>query len=170
MRKIILLLSVLSLYACTNNNANSSKEQTKIWEVIESENKSFYAKNHAEWSKHYLQTEQVYWACVEPEITLRASGWKDLSNFVASWMKENPVPLDYAKADFKNKDKQIIVDNNMAFVSFTSTNNEENGTVKTLRNNRTMQKVDGLWKIISMTSYPADSPRQSTANVYLHGK
>jgi hypothetical protein len=170
-QKIVILLTILISSCATNTQKpNEETEKKAIMSIVENENKTFYAKNHAAWSKHYVQNEKVFWACVEPEVTLRASGWNDLSKFVASWMKDNPQPLDYKKANFQNSDIKITLSNDLAFVSMLSTSNEENGQVKKLNNNRTMQKIDGNWKILSMTSYPADSPRNSEKNVYFHGK
>jgi ketosteroid isomerase-like protein len=176
MNKIIITICLglgLLFQSCTSKNAETTTDKAstekEILAVIDQESRDFYKKNHADWSKHYVQNDKVFWACVERDVTLRASGWNDLSQFVATWMKENPEPIDYDKAEFKVSDVKIDFSGDLAFVSMKSSNLNPDGTKTTLNANRTMIKENNAWKILSMTSYPNDSPKGSTSNVYVHG-
>jgi ketosteroid isomerase-like protein len=143
-------------------------EKKAILTAIDNESRTFYKKDHAEWRKSYVQSPKVHWVCVEPDVSLRAKGWDDLSKFVADWMKANPEPMDYDKAQFKTDSVQVTIEGNMAFVSMNASNIQPDGSVRYTVGSRTMQKENGTWKILSMTSYPNDSPTGSSANVYAH--
>jgi hypothetical protein len=56
------------------------------------ENFDFYKKDFKTLSNHFIHSEKLYWTCVEDNVMLRATGWKDLSQFVSTYMKENPIP------------------------------------------------------------------------------
>ncbi len=106
---------------------------------------------------------------MEPGVSLRAKGWDDLSKFVADWMKANPNPMDYEKSNFALKAVNLEIDGKMAFVTMEGSNLQEDGkTTSYTMGSRTMVKEDGTWKILSMTSYPNDSPEGSTPNIYKH--
>jgi hypothetical protein len=145
-----------------------SSEQKAIMQAIEGESRAFYQKDHTAWSEYYVQGPEVFWACVEEAVTLRASGWADLSQFVSAWMKDNPEPVDYDAAEFRHTDIHMTIHGSLAFVSMRSSNIQPDGKLRTLNNSRTMQNVDGRWKILSMVSYPNDVPQGSTPNVYVH--
>lgn len=172
---------VLTAAGCTAsaNEENSNRstivasaattDSLAIMKAIETETRNFYKKDHPAWSNSYVQSPQLFWLCVERGITLRASGWNDLSQFVAEWMKANPVPMIYENLNFVIKNVHITRQGNMAFVTMEGSNLEEDGkTVRNTRGNRTLVKEGNDWKILSMTSYPSDAPAGSTANVYVH--
>jgi hypothetical protein len=172
-----LLLSVLCLLlvqACVKVSGDASSsisledEKAAILKAIENETRSFYLKDHTKWSESFVHSSKVHWVCVEPDVTLRASGWDDLSQFVAGWMKENPQPMDYEKSKFENSNVQVTIEGNTAFVSMNGSNIQPDGTTRYTTGSRTMLKENGVWKILSMTSYPSDSPAGSTVNVYVH--
>jgi ketosteroid isomerase-like protein len=176
MKKALLMLgvwiSLLALPNCSPSNADNSQqspaEEKAILALIEQESRDFYQKNHQAWSQNYIHSPKVHWVCVEQNVTLRANGWEDLSKFVADWMKENPEPMDYKKAQFKNTEAKISIQGDMAFVTFRGSNIQPDGSKRLTIGSRTLLKEAGKWKILSMTSYPSDSPAGSTPNVYLH--
>lgn len=158
-----------STAAATATATDSGQEEASILQVIENESRAFYKKDHAAWARYYVHSPKVHWVCVETGVTLRADGWDDLSKFVADWMKENPEPMDYDQANFKTSDVQATIEGDLAFVTMKSSNTQPDGSLRQLISSRTMQRENGEWKILSMTSYPSDSPAGSTGNVYVHG-
>jgi ketosteroid isomerase-like protein len=144
------------------------QEEASILKVIENESRAFYKKDHNAWASHFIQSPKVHWVCVETGVTLRADGWDDLSKFVADWMKENPEPIDYDQANFEDSNVQVTISGDLAFVSMKSSNTQPDGSLRQLIGSRTMLRENGSWKILSMTSYPSDSPEGCTANVYVH--
>lgn len=77
--------------------------------------------------------------------------------------------MDYEKSNFINKNIQMDILSDMAFVSMEGSNlNEDGTTTRYTVSSRTMVKENGEWKILSMTSYPNDSPDGSTPNIYKH--
>lgn len=145
------------------------QDEAVILQVIENESRAFYKKDHSAWANFYIHSPKVHWVCVETDITLRADGWDDLSKFVADWMQDNPEPMDYDGANFQNSDVQMTINGDLAFVSMKSSNTQPDGSLRQLIGSRTMLRENGQWKILSMTSYPSDTPEGSTGNVYVHG-
>ncbi|MFM2268687.1 MAG: hypothetical protein RL757_2128 [Bacteroidota bacterium] len=144
------------------------KEKATILESLTKESRSFYGRDYANWEKFYVHSPKTQFVCVEPDVTLRAVGWDDLSKFIGTYIKENPQPIDYNKANYTRKDIAFSLEGNMAFVSWSGTNIQPDGSLRSLIEYRTMLKENGEWRILSMVSYPSDNPKGSTPNVYLH--
>lgn len=165
-----------SLQFCSSPNpqpvdqpvTDPKQDEAAILKAIENESREFYKKDHAAWANYFVHSPKVHWVCVEAGVTLRADGWDDLSQFVAGWMKDNPEPMDYDKADFRNSDVQVTIHGDLAFVTMKSSNIQPDGSLRQLIGSRTLLRENGVWKILSMTSYPSDSPEGSTGNVYVH--
>jgi hypothetical protein len=173
MKKIFYPLFFVALFSCnqaTKPTVDTEKEKAAILKAVEDESRNFYKKDLALWSQSYLQNNDVHWACVEKDVTLRAKGFDDLKQFVGEWMKANPIPVDYEKAQFKNSNVKVTLDatGNTAFVSFEQTNIQPDSTLRNTVGSRTMIKENNTWKILSMTSYPNDSTAGSTKNIYVH--
>lgn len=165
------LLFCFGAAAQTTASAARTADSIAILTAIETESRNFYKKDHQAWSRSYAHRADVFWLCVESDVTLRAKGWTDLSQFVAAWMKENPKPMDYDAAQFRLRNVQMDIHPHLAIVRFEGSNLQEDG--KTLRRtvgSRTLVKEGGDWKILAMCSYPDDAPRGSTPNVYVHGR
>lgn len=172
------MMFIVALQNCTQPSTTETaavvapdprQDEAAILQVIENESRAFYKKDHAAWANHYVHSPKVHWVCVETDVTLRADGWDDLSKFVAEWMEANPEPMDYDGANFQNSDVQVTLNGDLAFVSMKSSNTQPDGSLRQLIGSRTMLRENGGWKILSMTSYPSDSPAGSTGNVYVHG-
>ena len=167
MKKTICLLAIgLSILFTSCQDKNTTIDNSELVKVIENETKTFYEKDFKKWSSNFVQDNRVLWICVEPEILLRANGWKDLSAFVGIWMKENPEPIDYKKANFKITDLKVTTQANMAFVSFKYSNDNIDVAVNKSIESRVLVLENHKWKIISMVSYPDDNSRNSTQNIY----
>lgn len=167
MKKSICLLTItLCLFFISCQEKSTIPKNSELIKVIENETKTFYEKDFKKWSSNFVNNENVYWICVEPEFLLRANGWKDLSKFVGDWMKENPKSIDYKKANFKILDLKITTNNNMAYVSFKYSNENKDVAVNKSIESRVLVKENQKWKIISMVSYPDDNSRNSTQNIY----
>lgn len=180
MNKILFLpasvfLFSICLFSCSskpkllNNTVLESADSIAIMKSIETETRNFYKKDHAAWSNSFVHSPEVFWLCVEKGVSLRAKGWEDLSQFVAVWMEENPKPMDYEQSKFTNTKVKMEGAGELAFVVIEGSNLEEDGkTTRFTMGSRVMKKVDGNWKILSMVSYPNDTPGKSTPNIYVH--
>jgi hypothetical protein len=146
-----------------------AKDSLAIMEAIALESRNFYLKDHKAWAASYVHSPKVHWICVEPGISLRANGWDDLSKFVADWMVANPKPMELKQSNSAHSTVEMEIFPEMAFVTIEASNlNEDGKTTRYTMGSRTMVKQNGEWKILSMTSYPNDSPSGSTPNVYKH--
>ncbi len=125
--------------------------------------------NFAAWSKHFAHSEAVYWICVEDDVTLRATGWTDLEQFVSQYMKDNPVPDSDSllKLDVVN-DVHVQATGQLAFLRYKKLHRMPGGQSKTILESRVFQKDGEDWKIVSMISAPGYLTTNSSANVFTH--
>ena len=151
-------------------STTASSELTETFKSIaRQENLDFYKKDLQAWSKHFLHSNSVYWICVEDDVTLRATGWDDLNQFVSQWMKDNPTPdSDTLLKQDTIDDFQVELSNGLAFVRYKKNHMMPDGKVKVLLESRTFKLVENEWKILGMTSAPGYTTPKSTANVFIH--
>jgi hypothetical protein len=162
----VIIMSVFALSSCQKKQETPKVSNKEIVKIIENETETFYKKDFEAWSSNFVKDERVFWVCVEPAYLLRANGWADLSKFVGDWMKENPKPIDYKAANFRINDLKITIHQNMAIAKFNYLNDNKDVAVNNSMENRILIFENQKWKIISMTSYPNDSDRKSTKNIY----
>jgi hypothetical protein len=173
--KNCIFLTVSIFLASCNSKTDTkliatSPELTETFmSIARQENLDFYKKDFQAWSSHFLHSNAVYWICVEDDVTLRATGWDDLNQFVSQWMKDNPIPDSNTllKQDTID-DFQVELSNGLAFVRYKKNHMMPDGKVKVLLENRTFKLLDNKWKILGMTSAPGYATPKSTANVFIH--
>lgn len=167
---VLLVFTVfLGLTACNEKPQKSTEVSTetneKLKSLVKQENDDFYKKDVKVWSNHFAHTPDVYWMCVEDDVTLRATGWNDLEKFVGDWMKENPNP---EPASNTYDDFHSVVSGDLAFLRYKKSFKTKEGIAKTMLEHRTFQNIDGEWKVIGMTSAPGYDTKGSTPNIFMH--
>jgi hypothetical protein len=168
---ITVYYSIFFSYGCIETDVKQDAKQlaTRFKQTIEQENLDFYKKDFAAWSKHFAQTESVYWTCVERDVTLRATGWNDLSQFVSQYMKENPTPdPDSLLKLARIEDFQIEVSNGIAFTRYKNYKKLADGSTQLVLENRVFQKINDAWKIVGLVSTPGDTSAGGSQNIYVH--
>lgn len=167
------VLSIL-LISCNSKSQPKTADDTKTTvenfkSIAKQENLDFYKKDLQAWSKHFVHSNSVYWICVEDDITLRATGWNDLNQFVGNWMKENPVPDSDSLLQLDTIDDfQVELSDSLAYIRYQKKHRMPDGKTKTLLESRTFKLVNQEWKILGMTSAPGYSTPNSTANIFIH--
>jgi hypothetical protein len=172
----LFLIALFFLISCNSKSDVNTKLIAPSPELVETlkaivkkENSDFYKKDLKAWSNHFLHSEAVYWICVEDDVTLRATGWKDLYQFVSKWMKENPTPQsDTLLKQDTIEDFHVELSNEIAFVSYKNNHMMPDGKAKVFLENRIFKLIDNEWKILSITSAPGYSTPKSTSNVFIH--
>jgi hypothetical protein len=151
--------------------ADSLQTVDQLKKAVVQENIDFYKKDVAAWGRHFVHSPAVYWICVEDGVTLRATGWQDLQQFVHTWMKENPAPVsDSLLQKEQIADFQAQLADKLAFVRYKKIKTGANGQPQTILEQRTFQWQDSSWKIIGMVSAPGYNSKGSTDNVFVHGE
>jgi hypothetical protein len=151
------------------NELNKDSLTLLLTGIAGKENADFYKKDITAWSSHFAHTPSVYWICVEDDVTLRATGWDDLNQFVGSWMKQNPVPeADSLLKKEVIEDVQTVVGDKVAFLRYKKNKFLPDGSKKMMLENRTFELINNEWKIIGMTSAPGYNSKGSEQNVFIH--
>lgn len=173
--KNCLLLAVFIFITSCNKKTDvksvktSSELKETFKSIVQQENIDFYKKDFQAWSKHFLHSNSVYWICVEDDVTLRATGWDDLNQFVSKWMKENPKPdSDSLLKQDTIDDFKVELSDELAFVRYKKNHLMPDGKIKVLLESRTFKLVENEWKILGLTSAPGYATPKSTANVFIH--
>jgi hypothetical protein len=174
LRNYLLLAATICLANCNpKSDSKSTTASTELNETLKSiarqENLDFYKKDIQAWSNHFVHSNAVYWICVEDDVTLRATGWEDLNQFVSQWMKENPTPdSDTLLKQDTIDDFVVELSDGLAFVRYKKNHMMPDGKVKVLLESRTFKLVENEWKILGMTSAPGYTTPKSTANIFIH--
>lgn len=160
------------LFSC-NLNSKKLDSKEKITSILKAraleENKTFYKKDIASWGKCFLHSPSVYWVCVEDDVTLRANGWEDLKQFVASWMKDNPIAENDSIINKSViEDFNVELDNEIAFVNYKKSLMMPDGLKKVILENRVFKLDKDEWKILGMVSAPGYPTPKSSKNVFVH--
>jgi hypothetical protein len=173
-KNLFIAMACLIIFGCSKNRNNfSDTETTKINETLKSiavqENLDFYKKDINAWSNHFDHSKSLSWFCIEDDVTLRASGWDDLNQFVSSWMKINPKPDSDNDLKLDSiTDFQSELSNNLAYVTFKKQHHMPDGKIRTLLETRVFKLNGTDWKIISLISAPGFNTPKSSNNIFLH--
>jgi hypothetical protein len=133
----------------------SRNDSAVIMKLAVDEALDFYSKDFSKWASHYVQDEQVHWVCIEPSVTLKANGWKDLSTFVGQWMKDNPAPISNTELQISCEDIHLRISDSMAQASWQQLTVVRSDTPRKTMEYRTFIHKTDSWKISSMASYPS---------------
>ena len=170
----LVTISIITLSSCTQKQESAkvlgNQQLSETFKTIAvQENLDFYKKDLQAWSNHFVHSSSVYWICVEDDVTLRATGWDDLNQFVTQWMKENPTPdSDTLLKQDTIDDFKVELSNDVAFVRYKKNHKMPDGKTKALLENRVFKLIDNEWKILGMVSAPGYATPKSTANVFIH--
>ena len=166
-----IILSVASCDQSAKPEIDQANEAETLKNIAIQENFDFYKKDFKTWSNYFMHSEKLYWTCVEDNFTLRATGWKDLSQFVSTYMKENPVPdSDSLLKKDVVEDFQSEIGDKLAVVRYKKNHMMPDGKFKILLESRVFQKDGDQWKIICMTSAPGYATPKSSSNIFMHNR
>jgi hypothetical protein len=169
----LIFIVVLGLLFGCNQNKRTLDSKEKIVSVLKAraleENRAFYKKDSTAWNNCFLHSPSVYWVCVEDDVTLRANGWEDLKQFVASWMKDNPIPENDSIINKSTiEDFNVELDNEIAFVKYKKNQIMPDGLKKTILESRVFKLDKAEWKIVGLVSVPSYSTFKSSKNIFVH--
>ena len=145
----LLLFSFTTLFA-------QQTEENAIRQVIEGETDAWLERNYDKWAEHWAHTPYAYFSVTMNEYIEFADGWDEISSHMKQSMEQNP-PVE-GEMNVDRSDWHYKVTDNLAWTRFNQSTN--NGV--TLKEQRVLEKMDGQWKIINMTtvnpsSYPVEA-------------
>jgi hypothetical protein len=141
----------LVIMSFVNSIGQNTKTKEALVSLFETESKHFYDRNFKGWASCYKDDASTYWTCIEKgDIVLEAHGWKNIATFVGDYIAANPTPEKVAIERTAYTFKQY---GNIVWVTFNEVQKTATETKK-LRALRMVEKVNGVWKIVYMCSYP----------------
>jgi hypothetical protein len=177
MKKMNLFLAVLIAFACSqpaqknstaNQPFNEVAEKSAIMETIVNETESFYKRDYEGWKKNFAQTDYAFQAWSNADGTFDAkTGWDEVDKKIGAYIKANPVEAgksSYPRVERKNMVIKFFSEK-LAYLVWDQYNSDKDGLTFLLsKDQRIMEKIDGEWKIVNVSSYwdyqnviPADS-------------
>ncbi len=185
------LITAILILSCSNpsvkeeRNTNDAvldeqKEQAAIIKVIEKETECFFQRDYNCWQSCFAQTDYAFQAWNNENGTFDAfSGWEAVNNHAAIYLKNNPVTnnkdmgQEYSAKETRSSHPKVIRKNmktkffsdKLAYLVWDQYNSDTFSQRFTWsKDSRLMEKIDGEWKIVNVTSYwdfknpiPADS-------------
>ena len=167
--KANLLISIISLvlFSCaqpaTNQDTLSSEpineeaEKTAILKTIEQETAAFFARDYEAWKKCFLQKDYAFQGWNNKDGSFDASvGWNNIDTRIGDYIKANPlqqVASSHPEVLRKNMTVHFFSDK-LAYLVWDQYNSDtEKKSFYHSREQRIMEKQDGAWKILNVTSF-----------------
>lgn len=128
------------------------KEVSSIKQVLNDETKAYYDRDYEGWASNWIQDETISntWNNKNGSYT-SIEGWKSLSDRFSTDMKENP---EIIYPNFYVSDMTISISGNHAIVKHDEFVANKNGDMYTkAKGLKTLLKVDGMWKLESVSSF-----------------
>lgn len=163
---LLLFLTVIIIVSCKSNSqtlsadivkkpADFEKEKQAIFEVIEKETSSFYARDYNAWKNTRSQTDYEFQAWNNGNGTFDAEvGWQQVNTGIEKYIKEHPVAVtSHPKVIRKNINCRFYGDS-CAFLTWDQYNSDS--AVKTYTHSkdlRLMEKQNGEWKIVAVAAF-----------------
>ena len=152
MKKIFLLGS---LFFCVQAFCQSTNQEA-IKKVCLAETQAFNKHNYDSWASYHVQSadEQLNWNTADSSFGFQ-SGWNEISKAMKEWFKT--AKDDNSK--LSNDNYSIVERGNMAFAAYNAKAISPDGVTRRSRENRTLLKVGGQWKIVAVEAY-LEYPRE----------
>ena len=124
---------------------NPELEKQAILERLNNETKDAFQRDYEAWTKNWVHdpsTSKVYMNFVDSTFS-ESIGWKEISQFVKTFIEEHPEPEPVPKLLDKIN---VRLYKNGAWVTY-----EQQDSIRGLkRETRLMEKINGEWKIAGM--------------------
>ncbi|MGS2740882.1 hypothetical protein [Sinomicrobium sp. M5D2P17] len=124
---------------------NFEKEKKAILERLNTETKDAFQRDYEAWTKNWVHDptiSKVYMNFADSTFS-ESIGWKEISQFVKTFIEEHPEPEPIPKLLDKI---DVRLYGNGAWVTY-----EQQDSIRGLkRETRLMEKVNGQWKIAGM--------------------
>ena len=150
MKKIILLLIVVTLCFACQKQIDTEHEKESVISVIENETNSFHARDFDQQIKSFKQDEGLTILSASSNTYYNVIGWEEISKIYKQIHEDDPVP---SKERIKFENYRIKVYQESALAYFDEQILSEEG--KLLRkyiNVRFLEKVDGECKIVYLSN------------------
>lgn len=136
-------------------------EQTElaaIMKVIEAETESFYQRDYESWRKNFSKKDYAFQAWNNSDGTADVKrGWAEVDNGIGNYIKANPLKAGETASHPKVERKNLNIhffNPQLAYLSWDQYNSDAEMKVFTLsKDSRLMEKENGEWKILNVTSY-----------------
>ena len=131
-------------------------EETAIREVIESETHAWIERDFNQWASYWSHTPDAYFSVTMNQYIEFAEGWPAIADRMKNAMQQDTTVMGDISVD--RSEWHFRVNDNLAWARFSQSTN--NGPL--LKEQRVMEKIDGKWKIVNMTtvnpsSYPVEA-------------
>jgi hypothetical protein len=146
-RSFIILVGALLLSA---HSFSQTPEQEAIKKVCLAETNAYNNFDYEAWASYHIQSadEQLCWNNPDGSFGFQ-TGWKEISAGMKNWFKTaQKENLKESSDNFS-----FFIQGNMALVSYSSNSQNADGKTTKLRHYKTLLKVKGEWKILSVQAY-----------------
>ncbi len=148
MKKSFILILGLLLFC--GQTFSQTKEQEAIKKVCLGETQAYANHDYDTWASYHVQSsdEQLSWNNADGSFGA-LSGWDAISKEMKEWFQSEQK--DTWKSTSENF--KFIIRGDMAFVSYSSASQNPDGKTKQNRDYKTLLKIKGEWKLLSIQAY-----------------
>lgn len=140
MKNAVLLLTLLG-WGCAPS-VNQDAEQAVITELLHNETHYALTGDSANWASCWATGEEVSLRFTDATGTSEYHGWSSVASLVSDF---EPVELTLERDNY-----HYVIGNDVAFVSFDQRDNWGESGERRTKETRSLRKIDGQWKIITV--------------------
>ena len=93
-------------------------------------------------------TDQVTWNTADGSFGFH-TGWDNIAKGLKEWF----ATAKKEKPEQTTDNFQYYISGNLAFVSYSTTSKNEQGKITKMRDNKTLKRIKGQWKILTIQAY-----------------
>ncbi len=145
---IFIFVIILSTISCTEKPTPSptlAEEKKAILQTLNDETKAAFQRDYEAWTKKWVHDPTItktYLNFADTSFS-ESMGWKEISNFVKTYIEEHPEPEPLPKPIDQI---EVRLYGTGAWVTYEQVDAQRGRK----RENRLMEKVNGSWKIAGM--------------------
>lgn len=145
------------LVAQQDQQLNKKEEQAAIMTVIEAETKCFYERDYDCWKNQWSNEAAASHAWNNKDGSYYTKvGWTAIDQAALAFIKNFPLEKDKSSHPIVKREEMVIhfLGDTGAYLTWKQYNSNREKTKYTIsRDFRVMEKVDGHWKIVSVSSF-----------------
>ena len=136
---------------------SEAAELKAIMEVIDRETNCFYERNFDCWKSQWADKEQIALTWNNEDGSFETNSGAALAEFVRKYLEDHPLQEGQQSRHPELKRENIKVQffgDNAAYLSWKQYNSNQDATEYTISQDfRVMEKIDGEWKIVNVSSF-----------------
>jgi ketosteroid isomerase-like protein len=145
-----LLLALLFGFVLHGQVFSQNKEEDEIKKVCLTETEAYNNFDFDKLASFHVKglTDQLTWNNADGSFGVLV-GWNNIAKDLKDWFATSKKEKQEQTTD----NFQFFISGDLAFVSYSTTSKNEQGKITKMRDNKTLRRIKGQWKILTIQAY-----------------